>query len=38
LAKLAPGASVDYVETWEIYDSLDQPFIPDTLLQRLDEI
>ena len=28
LEKLAPGASVTFTETWELFPSLDQPFIP----------
>ena len=28
LGKLAPGASVTFTETWELFPSLDQPFIP----------
>jgi hypothetical protein len=28
LVKLAPGMTVIHNETWEIYDQLDQPFIP----------
>ena len=28
LTQLAPGATIVHNETWELYDSLDQPFIP----------
>lgn len=28
LTKLAPGSSVTLTETWELFDSLDQPFLP----------
>lgn len=28
VASLAPGATVIHNETWELYDNLDQPFIP----------
>ncbi|MEI7846663.1 MAG: hypothetical protein WCK35_12750 [Chloroflexota bacterium] len=35
LVKLAPGATVVHNETWEIYESLDQPFIPDEIKDLL---
>jgi hypothetical protein len=35
LAKLQPGGRIVHQETWELYDSLDQPFIPDALKKRL---
>ncbi len=35
LAKLEPGKSFVHVETWELYDSLDQPFIPVDLQKRM---
>lgn len=33
LTKLAPGNSVCFNETWELYDSLEQDFIPDKLIK-----
>jgi hypothetical protein len=35
LGKLAPGATVTHNETWEIYDSLHQPFIPAQVIEFL---
>jgi hypothetical protein len=35
LVKLAPGATIVHNETWEIYESLDQPFIPDEIKDLL---
>jgi hypothetical protein len=35
LQKLPPGAETTHIETWELYDSLDQPFIPETLRKLL---
>jgi hypothetical protein len=35
LAKLQPGGMIVHQETWELYDSLDQPFIPDALKKRI---
>jgi hypothetical protein len=35
LTKLAPGATIIHNETWEIYDSLDQPFIPTPIVDLL---
>jgi hypothetical protein len=31
LTKIAPGQSVVHRETWDFYDSLDQPFIPEAV-------
>jgi hypothetical protein len=31
LAKLAPGATVVHTETWELYETLDVPFISNEL-------
>lgn len=31
VVKLAPETTVTHTETWELYDSLDQPFIPDAI-------
>lgn len=36
LTKLAPGNSVVHRETWDLYDSLHQPFIPAPLLRSLE--
>jgi len=35
LVKLAPGESVNHVETWEIFDSLDQDFLPLKIINFL---
>jgi hypothetical protein len=35
LGRLAPGKSVFHTETWELFDSLEQPFIPSALRERL---
>ncbi len=35
LTHLVPGGRAVHEETWELYDSLDQAFIPDPLRQRL---
>ncbi len=35
LASLAPGATVVHNETWELYDSLEQPFIPAQIQEIL---
>ena len=35
LVKLAPGATVVHHETWELYDSLDQTFIPAEIKEIL---
>lgn len=37
LEKLAPGATVIHNETWEVYDSLDQPFIPAEVIAFLSK-
>ena len=33
LAKLAPGHSVSFTETWELYDSLEQEFLPEKIIE-----
>lgn len=38
LGRLEPGESSFHTETWEIYDSLDQAFIPPVLRERLEKI
>ena len=38
VTKLGPGEKVLHEETWELYDSLDQPFIPASLQKRLSQI
>ena len=35
VGRLAPGKSVFHTETWELFDSLEQPFIPSALRERL---
>ncbi|HEY5157691.1 MAG TPA: hypothetical protein VII93_06985 [Anaerolineales bacterium] len=35
LTRLDPGKSIVHDETWELYDSLDQPFIPTDLQKRV---
>ncbi|MCX6080663.1 MAG: hypothetical protein NTW32_14110 [Chloroflexi bacterium] len=35
LEKLAPGGTLIHNETWEIYESLDQPFIPAEIINLL---
>jgi len=35
LAKLDPGSTIFHHETWELYDSLDQPFIPEEIKELL---
>jgi hypothetical protein len=37
LTSLAPGATLLHHETWELYDSLEQPFIPSEILAILAE-
>jgi hypothetical protein len=37
LGRLEPGKSFVHTETWEFYDSLDQPFIPPLLRERLEK-
>jgi hypothetical protein len=36
-AKLQPGGKMVHVENWELYDSLDQPFIPEALRKRVKQ-
>jgi hypothetical protein len=38
LTKLAPGGTILHEERWEVYDSLDQPFLPESLQKRLAQI
>jgi hypothetical protein len=35
LARLAPGESVTHTETWELYDRLEQDFLPEKLVDRI---
>lgn len=35
LVKLAPGNSVSHTEDWELYDSLDQDFLPKKIIDRV---
>jgi len=35
LVRLAPGATLSHNETWELYDDLDQSFIPDPVKELL---
>jgi len=35
LTKLAPGQSVTLTETWEVFDSLEQDFLPETIREQL---
>jgi hypothetical protein len=35
LTRLAPGGQVTHTETWELYDHLEQDFIPDGLMSLL---
>jgi hypothetical protein len=37
LGRLEPGKSFFHTETWEFFDSLDQPFIPSNLQERLEK-
>jgi len=37
LTNLAPGATVVHTETWELYDSLEQPFIPAEVIAFLNK-
>ena len=37
LTKLAPGETLTHNETWEIYNSLDQPFIPQQVVEYLSK-
>ncbi|MEL7658511.1 MAG: hypothetical protein AAGU75_21685, partial [Bacillota bacterium] len=36
-AKLAPGKSVCFTETWQVYDSLEQDFLPKKLMEQLQD-
>ena len=38
LVNLLPGGKVSHQESWELYDGLDQPFLPETLRKRLAQI
>lgn len=35
LQKIAPGESVSFTETWELFDSLEQPFLPERAITLL---
>jgi hypothetical protein len=35
LTRLAPGQSVTHTETWEVFESLEQDFLPETLRAQL---
>ncbi|MDR3577146.1 MAG: hypothetical protein P4L50_25070 [Anaerolineaceae bacterium] len=35
LNKLAPGNSVYHIETWELYDRLEQDFIPEKAIDLI---
>ena len=37
LGRLEPGKSFFHTETWEFFDSLEQPFIPPTLRERVEK-
>jgi hypothetical protein len=37
LTRLAPGETTIHTETWEVYDRLDQPFIPAEVVQLITE-
>ena len=37
LGRLEPGKSFFHTETWEFFDSLEQPFIPHTLRERVEK-
>ena len=37
LGRLEPGKSFFHTETWEFFDSLEQPFIPSNLRERLEK-
>jgi hypothetical protein len=37
LGRLEPGKSFFHTETWEFFDSLEQPFIPPSLRERLEK-
>ena len=38
LTRLLPGESIVHQESWELYESLDQPFLPESLRKRLSEM
>src|ERR1700690_1318770 len=38
LTRLLPGESIVHQESWELYSSLDQPFLPESLRKRLSEM
>ena len=37
LIKLVPSDSVCHIETWELFDTLEQDFLPEKLIDRLSE-
>lgn len=37
LSQLAPGATAIHTETWELYDSLEQPFIPQEVVELISK-
>ena len=38
LVNLLPGGKVSHQESWELYDGLDQPFMPEKLQKRLAQM
>ena len=38
VTKLEPGKMVIHEEVWDLYDSLDQPFLPASLQKRLAQL
>jgi hypothetical protein len=38
LTRLPPGGKIVHQEAWELYDGLDQPFIPETLRERVSRL
>jgi hypothetical protein len=36
LTRLQPGQTVTHNETWEVYDSLDQPFMSKEIIALLE--
>jgi len=38
LTRLLPAERIVHKERWELYDSLDQPFLPESLRKRLSEM
>lgn len=38
LTRLPPGGMIMHQETWELYGSLDQPFITETLRERVSQL